>query len=78
MLLVFLRGSIDLGMDHRKAPKKTMRYPTILRDYMFVYTNNDCVEIVGYAYSDFRGSLGDTKSTSSYVFKKASQFHGKC
>lgn len=39
------------------------------KDPMFVYSNSNDLEIVGYVNFDFAGSFSDMKSISSYKFK---------
>lgn len=46
--------------------------------FMLVYSNCDDLELVGYANSDFAGSVSDMKSTSGYVFKWPLRFYKKC
>lgn len=50
-----------------------MRYFSQTKNFMLVHSNCNEREIVGYANSDFAGSLDDIKSISGYVFKLAGE-----
>ena len=55
-------------LDHWKVAKWVMRYLHIMKDFMLTYHRFDCLEVIGYSYSDFVRCLDSTKSTSIYVF----------
>ncbi|XP_068653891.1 secreted RxLR effector protein 161-like [Aristolochia californica] len=62
------RYQSNLGLDHRKAAKKVMRYLQGTKDYKLTYRRSDHLEVIGYSYSDFTGCLDSRKSTSGYIF----------
>ena len=41
------------------------------KDYMLMYRQTDCLEVVGYSDSDFAGCVDFRKSTSGYIFMMA-------
>lgn len=53
----------NLGMEHWKVAKYTMRHLQLTKDSMLVQSGSDVLEIVGYIDSDFANSLDDMKST---------------
>ena len=56
------RYQSNLGIEHRKAAKKIMRYLKGTKDYMLTYKHVDCLEVVGYSNSDFAGCQDTRKS----------------
>ena len=40
-----------------KVAKKVMRYLQGIMDYMLMYKQNDCLEVVGYSDSDYVGCV---------------------
>jgi hypothetical protein len=61
----------DLGLYHRRAAKKVMRYLQGTKDYMLMYRRTNNLEVIGYSDSDFAGCIDSCKSTSGYIFLMA-------
>jgi len=58
-------------IDHWKAAKKVMRYLQGTKDYMLMYRQIDCLEVIGYSDSNYDGCIDSRKSTSGYIFMLA-------
>ncbi|KAL2569450.1 hypothetical protein AAZV13_18G128700 [Glycine max] len=59
------------GIDHWKAAKKVMRYLQGTKDYMLMYRQTDCLEVIGYSDSNFAGCVDSRRSASGYIFMLA-------
>ena len=53
---------------HLSAAKRVLRYIRGTTDYGVWYLKNESKQLMGYADSDWAGSLEDSKSTSGYAF----------
>jgi len=45
------------NINRWKVAKKVMRYLQGIMDYMHMYKQNDCLEVVGYSDSDYVGCV---------------------
>ena len=57
---------------HLGATKIILRYTKGTFDFKLLYLKEDSEKLVGYANSDWIGSVNDSKSTSSYYFSLGS------
>ena len=64
------RYTSNLGVDHRKAISKVLRYLRYTRDYGLHYTTYPTV-LEGYSDSNWISSVKSSKSTSGYIFTLA-------
>eukprot|EP00253_Pinus_taeda_P004978 PITA_04978 len=71
--IMFVVSLISRFMERRKeahwqAAKRILRYIKGTKRLGILYTTSECSNLVGYADSDWAGSVDDRKSTSGYVF----------
>ena len=65
------RYQSNLGVDHRKATKKVIRYLQGTKDYMLMYKQTNDLQVIGYSDLDYAGCIDCRKSKSSYIFMLA-------
>jgi hypothetical protein len=70
--IAFLTGLLsrfqtNLGLKHREAIKKALRYLQETKNIMLTYRKSNELKFVGYADADFAGG-NLRKSTSCYIF----------
>eukprot|EP00253_Pinus_taeda_P009572 PITA_09572 len=53
---------------HWQAAKRILRYVKGTKRFGILYTASECSDLIGYADSDWAGSVDDWKITSDYVF----------
>jgi len=65
------RYQSNSSIDRWKAANKVMRYLQGTKDFMLMYKQTNCLEVIGYSDSDYAGCVDSQKSTSAYIFMLA-------
>lgn len=71
LMLLVLEGLSQIQGGFIWKLLRNMRYFKCNKDFVFVYSNTDDLEIIGYIDSDFAGSPDLMKAALGYMFKIA-------